>query len=110
MCRCRNEAGFGGGGTLAGWGDRLLACRRERGADRRSLMGTALSVRLGGLNLTIRGWRHADIRALRSELRDELHALVDRVTALERGEAYIEGMLKGASLFHAAELSEALCG
>lgn len=48
-------------------------------------VGVALLVGLGGLILKIGGWLRGDIRALRSELGGGLHALADRVTALERG-------------------------
>ncbi|MDE0124647.1 MAG: hypothetical protein OXN97_08735 [Bryobacterales bacterium] len=59
-------------------------------------VGVALLVALGGLLLTIGGWLRGDIRAL-----------AERVSALERGQARIEGMLEGAGLFRPAESSEA---
>ena len=62
-------------------------------------VGGALLVGLGGLMLTIGGWLRGDIRALRSEL----HGLAGRVSALERGQARIEGMLEGAGLFRQTE-------
>ena len=66
-------------------------------------VGVALLVGLGGLILTIGAWLRADIRAVRGEL----HALADRVTALERAVSRIKGMLEAAGLFRPAEPSTA---
>jgi hypothetical protein len=72
----------------------------------------SVGIGLGGLMLAMAGWLRGDLREMRGDLREmrgDLAGLAERVTALERGQARIEGLLEGAGLSggfrqpHAAE-------
>ena len=66
-------------------------------------VGAALFVGLGGLVLTLQSRTDKRLDALRAELWAELQRLAERMGALERGQARIEGLIEGSGLFRPGE-------
>lgn len=64
-------------------------------------VGAGLFVGLGGLVLTLQVRTDKRLDGLRAELQ----RLTERVGALERGQARIEGLLEGAGLFRPHEVA-----
>ena len=69
-------------------------------------VGATLLVGLGGLVLALQARTDKRLESVGGELRSDIRSLAERVAALERGQARLEGLIEGSGLFRPAEAPE----
>ena len=69
-------------------------------------VGATLLVGLGGLVLTLHARTDKRLDSVDGELRSDIRSLAERVAALERGQARLEGLIEGSGLFRPAGAPE----